>query len=134
MKILLDTHILLWAITNDIQLPENAKKMILNADNDIFFSSISVLEVQLKHIAHPDSLPIDGERFLNYCKQSGFAMLHLKCEPIFLLKTLERYPGRPPHKDPFDRLLICQAIDENMIFVTHDHLLGDYNVPNIIKV
>lgn len=48
MKILLDTHILLWAITNDIQLPENAKKMILNADNDIFFSTIS--EIGRAHV------------------------------------------------------------------------------------
>ncbi|MDO4921437.1 MAG: type II toxin-antitoxin system VapC family toxin [Phascolarctobacterium sp.] len=134
MKLLLDTHILLWAITNDQELTETTKELILCADNDIYFSIISVWEVQLKHLAHPKALPIDGEQFASYCKDSGFKCLPLNCKPIFLLKKLRRKQESAPHKDPFDRLLICQALDENMLFITHDHLLNDYDVANVVSV
>ena len=134
MKILLDTHILLWAISNSPFLDVKAKEIILNPENEIYYSTISTWEVQLKHIAHPESMTLDGENFSKYCKQSGFINLPLKENHIYALSKLIRKPEAPPHKDPFDRLLICQASEENMLFMTHDALIPDYNVCCIIQV
>ena len=134
MKILLDTHILLWAISNSPLLNSKAREIILNPENEIYYSVISTWEVQLKHIAHPEAMSLDGESFSKYCKQSGFIHLPLKEKHIFALPKLSRQPEAAPHKDPFDRILICQASEENMLFVTHDSLIPDYNVPCIIQV
>lgn len=61
MKILLDTHILLWAISNDSKLPEMARKLIENEENEIYYSIVSLWEVELKRLAHPDAMPVLAE-------------------------------------------------------------------------
>ncbi len=58
MKILLDTHILLWTISNDTKLPEKAKKLIIKEENEIYYSIVSLWEVEIKRLAHPDAMPI----------------------------------------------------------------------------
>ena len=58
MKILLDTHILLWTISNDIKLPEKARKLIEKEENEIYYSIVSLWEVELKRLAHPDAMPV----------------------------------------------------------------------------
>ena len=134
MKILLDTHILLWAISNDERLSEKARKLIENVDNEIFYSIISLWEVELKRIAHPDVMPVSAQQVADYCQQSGFQSLMLKEKHIYTLTGLKREETAPPHKDPFDRILICQASTENMMFVTHDSLMLGYNEPCILVV
>lgn len=134
MKILLDTHILLWAISNDERLSEKARKLIENADNEIFYSIISLWEVELKRIAHPDVMPVSAQQVADYCQQSGFQSLMLKEKHIYTLTGLKREETAPPHKDPFDRILICQASTENMMFVTHDSLMLGYNELCILVV
>ena len=61
MKILLDTHILLWAISNDSKLPEMARKLIENEENEIYYSIVSLWEVELKRLAHPTAMPVSAE-------------------------------------------------------------------------
>ena len=134
MKILLDTLILLWAISNDERLSEKARKLIENADNEIFYSIISLWEVELKRIAHPDVMPVSAQQVADYCQQSGFQSLMLKEKHIYTLTGLKREETAQPHKDPFDRILICQASTENMMFVTHDSLMLGYNEPCILVV
>lgn len=134
MKILLDTLILLWAISNDERLSEKARKLIENVDNEIFYSIISLWEVELKRIAHPDVMPVSAQQVADYCQQSGFQSLMLKEKHIYTLTGLKREETAPPHKDPFDRILICQASTENMMFVTHDSLMLGYNEPCILVV
>ncbi len=56
MKLLLDTHILLWAISNDMRLPEKARKLIEDETNEIYYSVISLWEVEIKHLAYPDAM------------------------------------------------------------------------------
>ena len=58
MNILLDTHILLWALSNDDRLPGKARELIENTENRIYYSLISLWEVELKHLAHPDAMPV----------------------------------------------------------------------------
>lgn len=127
MKILLDTHMLLWALTADRRLAQQARAMIETERNDVYYSIVSLWEVELKHLLHPAQMPLDGRAAASYAKSSGFLSLSIKEDHIFALHTLCRTEGTRPHKDPFDRLLICQAKAENMRFVTHDTLLSGYN-------
>lgn len=134
MKILLDTHILLWTLSDDARLSDKARKLIENEENDIYYSIVSLWEVEIKHLLHPDVMTISAEELTKYCEQSGFQELLIREKHIFALAGLKREEGTPPHKDPFDRMLICQADTENMIFVTHDSLIPGYNEPCIVAV
>ena len=64
MKVLLDTHILLWALSNDRRLPERAKRLIEDAENDIFYSIASLWEIEIKHLAHPDAMSVSSKEIL----------------------------------------------------------------------
>lgn len=66
--------------------------------------------------------------------QSGYQILPIREKHIFSLGNLSRDEKAPPHKDPFDRLLICQASSEDMLFVTHDSLIPAYDELNIVYV
>lgn len=134
MKLLLDTHILLWALSDDAQLSEKARKLLENEENEIYYSLASIWEIQMKHLAHPDRMNFDAEQVSGYCKESGFYKMPVSEEHIFCLKNLKRPDSAPAHKDPFDKIMVCQAMVENMLFVTHDHLIPDYNEPCIYAV
>ena len=133
MKLLLDTHILLWAMTDDEKLPEKARALIENVENEIYFSIISLWEIQIKHILHPQQME-QAKIVSQYCRESGFKMLSLSERAVDKLPDLKRPDSAPRHKDPFDKILICQAIAEEMIFLTHDSLISDYGVWNILFV
>ena len=59
MKVLIDTHIAIWAVLNDPKLPERARDIILDRENEIFYSTASVWEITIKHMLHPDKLRIN---------------------------------------------------------------------------
>lgn len=61
MRILLDTHILLWALSNDRRLPGKARNLIENEENEIYYSIISLWEVEIKRLAHPDAMPVSAK-------------------------------------------------------------------------
>ena len=134
MKVLLDTHILLWALTNDARLPDKARKLIENEENEVFYSIVSPWEVEIKHIAHPDSMSVAAEELTEYCEQAGFQRMLIREKHIYALSGLTRSEGAPPHRDPFDRIMVCQATTENMVFLTHDALLSYYDEPCIFVV
>lgn len=135
MKVLLDTHLLIWSLMDVSSLPEKAKKIISNPDNEIYYSIISLWEIEIKHIAHPVALPYSAEAVEKVSNEkAGFQLLQLTQSSIHKLSELKRPDSAPRHKDPFDRILICQAIANDMIFLTHDSLIPDYSVPNIVLV
>ena len=129
MKILLDTHILLWLFSDNKLLSEAAKEEILKEENDVFYSVVSVWEVAIKHAAHPDKIFLNGKQFSSLCRDSGFDMLPLHDSHVFAVETIQRDEDAPPHKDPFDRMLIAQAKAEGMTLFTHDKMLPYYNEP-----
>ena len=88
----------------------------------------------MKQIAHPNSIKITTERIVELCNELSFTELPLKNTQILQLKNLKRMENAPIHKDPFDRIMICQAIDENMIFITHDKMIQYYQSDNIFMV
>ena len=134
MKLLLDTHILLWTLSDDVQLPEKVRKLLENEENEVYYSLVSLWELQIKFLAHPGQMDFTAKQVADHCSESGFYRLPIREEHIFCLQYLKRPESAPAHKDPFDRLLICQAMEENMLFITHDHLIPDYNEPCIYSV
>ena len=134
MKILLDTHLLIWFFGGDEQLQLKARELIADEKNKIYYSLLSVWEVEIKHKVHPDRLSMTGERFLNHCEKLGFTQVPLSIEYILEVKNLVRRKNTPPHRDPFDRLMICQAIVEGMIFMTHDARIAEYVSDSIYKI
>ena len=134
MKLLLDTHVLLWTLLDSPILSEKARELILHTENQVYFSILSLWEIQLKHDLHPDLMPINARQFQEFCLESGFILLPLETESIFSLARLARPKEAKRHKDPFDRLLICQAISKNMLFLTHDSLLLDYSEPCVCLI
>lgn len=134
MKLLLDTHVLLWTLTNDKRLSARARLLIDSMDNDIFYSIVSPWEVQIKHQLHPERLEIDAQKLEEHCDASGFHRLSIQADHIHALGSLERQPGAAPHRDPFDRMMICQASVEGMLFLTHDARLAEYTDPCVMHI
>jgi PIN domain nuclease of toxin-antitoxin system len=131
MNVLLDTHILLWALTESPKLPQQALDIIADDKNNIYYSLASVWEVEIKYSL--GKMPISGEELSNYCRESGFRLLEIKESHIFSLKTLKR-EETPKHNDPFDRIMLAQAKVEGVNFLTHDHLISQYNEPCVVEV
>ena len=134
MNLLLDTHILIWALNEDNRLSEKAKELLLDEDNVIYYSSVSVWEVAIKHSIHPDNVSFTGKELAHFCQEAGFLPVEMKDKHVFALETLTRAADAPPHYDPFDRMLIAQAKSENMSFITHDSLTPYYNEKCIVSV
>lgn len=134
MKVLLDTHIIMWALSNDERLPREAEKIISRKENEIYYSTASVWEITIKHLKHPEHMPVSGKELSGYCRQAGYQELPVRDEYVYMLESLRRRVDAPRHKDPFDCLLIAQAKAEGMIFVTHDSLIPYYMESCIMSV
>ena len=134
MKLLLDTHIALWAISDSKRLREDVRELIENEENAVFYSMASVWEVAIKRKMHPEQMPIDEEVFVSLCEETGFDRLDIRLPHVFDLKNLARRETAPRHNDPFDRLLIAQARTEGMTFITHDSLLTGYDEKCVLTV
>lgn len=127
MNILLDTHIIIWSLVEPEKLSADALRLIGDMDNSIYYSSVSIWEIAIKNLANPEKVPISSEQIVRFCDEAGYKRLAMVNEHAFMLKMLHRKPESPPHKDPFDRMLIAQSKVEDMIFLTHDGLLKDYD-------
>ena len=134
MKVLLDTHIILWALDNNPKLSEKARQIISDSENQIYYSTASIWEIAIKHMARPDKICIDSQNLSDKCKASGFEMLPIYDRHVYKLETLTREKSAPPHNDPFDRILISQAKADGMKFITHDALIPQYNEDCIMAV
>ncbi|MBS0615021.1 MAG: type II toxin-antitoxin system VapC family toxin [Verrucomicrobia bacterium] len=119
MKLLLDTHVFLWWIKGDRRLPKNTKSKISQAE-DVFVSSASIWEATIK--IKLKKLDVDVNRMVNAITESGFAQLPILVEHA---AAVSRLPDI--HRDPFDRILIAQAIVEPLTFLTADAELKSYS-------
>ncbi|MBR4825952.1 MAG: type II toxin-antitoxin system VapC family toxin [Spirochaetaceae bacterium] len=134
MKILCDTHIIIWYLTGDNRLSQKARELIDDERNTIYFSIVSIWEVSIKHNRKPDKLTLSAQEFTNFCDEQGFIEYPLNQQHIFMIDTLTRPANAPEHHDPFDRLLISQAKSDGLTFITHDSLIPYYNEPCIMPV
>lgn len=134
MNLLLDTHIAIWALNDDAALSAKARELILDPDNTIYYSAVSVWEVLLKHARRPEDIPFNEKDFSAACKEAGFIPLGLTDKHMLAVSTLTRPDACKAHNDPFDRLLLAQAKVENFSFLTHDEQIPDYQEKCIIPV
>ena len=127
MNILLDTHIAIWAIGNHPNLSQKARELISDSDNTIYYSSVSVWEVLLKHDSPKNKLTLTPAQFVEYCEESGFYQLQLSTKHVLVASSLDISKVDKEHRNPFDRLLLSQAKAENYSFLTHDTRLPLYH-------
>lgn len=125
MKLLLDTHIFLWFISGDARLSQTAKAGILDPDNEVFLSVASVWEAVIKHQLGKLPLPQPPEIYLPHQRQTHrIASLEIDEATVTFLPKLPTL-----HRDPFDRILICQALQHGLILVTVDAAIMAYPIP-----
>ncbi|MCR4670853.1 MAG: type II toxin-antitoxin system VapC family toxin [Saccharofermentans sp.] len=132
MNILLDTHVLIWCFFSAQKIPDEIKDLITDPENNIFYSSLSVWEIGLKHAKRPREMPVDSERIIKECKKTGFLPLSLCNDHVLAESELVLKDQTIDHKDPFDRMLLSQALSEDMVFITHDPKMKAYDVPKMI--
>jgi len=127
MRILLDTCTFLWIITDSPELSDYAGQLFRDPSTDIFLSSVSTWEISIKHTLGRLPLPEPPERFIpTQRRQHGVETLPLEEDATLYLAKLPQL-----HKDPFDRMLVCQAIIHAMTIMTPDELISQYPVPSI---
>lgn len=122
MRLLLDTHIVLWSMSGDPRLGTLAE-IIMDPGNDIFVSTVSLMEIAIK--IRIGKLRLDLNGLLAEMSRQRFELLPLASQHIVELTKL---PVHDDHKDPFDHQLIAQAIAEDMTFLSRDRHVGRYPV------
>lgn len=121
MRVLLDTHLLLWSVASSRRLPKEARSLILDAKNEVFYSAASVWEVAIKSALRRRDFKANPEMLVRALTQGGFSEL-----PVTAAHTA-RVAGLPAiHRDPFDRLLVAQSLAEPMTLLTNDGALARY--------
>jgi PIN domain nuclease of toxin-antitoxin system len=116
MKLLLDTHIFLWFISGDNRLPDNLKEDIRNLEHEVYLSVVSIWEAIIKHQLGKLPLPEPPESYLP--KQRERHSIYSLSIDEASVGQLAKLP--PLHRDPFDRMLICQAVQHHLTIVTLD--------------
>lgn len=131
MEILLDTHILLWALLGSEQLTNKARRLIESENNEICVSLVSIWEIQIKHSKYPQIIP-DPALILDLCKKAGYRIKEINSMEIINIASL-KYHGKEEHKDPFDRLLLSTAKTYGLTFLTADSLIPEYKEQCVIS-
>ena len=119
-RYLIDTHILLWYLSDDKNLSFELKRVLEDTKNEILVSVVSLWEIFIKEDLGKLTVPKDIEK---YTTRSGFDFLDIELEHVLNIKNLKNH-----HKDPFDRMLIAQAIAENIPIITNDSKFLQYKV------
>ncbi|HMT43957.1 MAG TPA: type II toxin-antitoxin system VapC family toxin [Chakrabartia sp.] len=124
MNFLLDTHLLLWLLSEPDKLPPSIRVAIESGEADVCASAISIAEIAIKYKRNrgePGDMPIDGKQAQTLTEASGLSILPLEADHAAMLDTLPLH-----HRDPFDRMLVAQAKAEPMILWTCDAALSAY--------
>lgn len=123
MQFIIDTHVLIWFINGDKSLPETAINDIKNINNECFISIASIWEIAIKVNLNKLELKSGFDKIINFLTDLNIEILPITFEHIQTLNTLEFY-----HKDPFDRLIIAQAIAEQLTIISKDENFKKYQV------
>ena len=121
MKLLLDTHIVLWAAGQPEKLPESVRTLLTTPENTLFFSAASIWEIVIKQGLGREHFKVDPRRLRKMLIMHGYTELPVTAEHALTVETLPLL-----HKDPFDRLLLAQARAEGMLLLTVDAAILQY--------
>lgn len=122
MNLLLDTHVALWAITDSPKLPQRARDLIQAPKTTVWVSAASIWEIAIKCGLGRGDMPVSGQDAVRYFQESGYRFLPLDVEHALAVESLPAH-----HQDPFDRILVAQALVEPMRLMTHDPLVARYS-------
>ncbi len=127
MRLLLDTHLLLWASARSRRVPKEARRLLENPRNEVHYSSVSLWEIAIKLGLRRSDFRVDIGVLRLALSEMGFVEL-----PVTGAHA-ERLVDLPPiHKDPFDRMLVAQSLSEPLILLTNDDALEAYG--NVVRV
>jgi PIN domain nuclease of toxin-antitoxin system len=121
VKLLLDTHLLLWTAGESDRLSGKARKLIEAEENELFFSSGSLWEIVSKRGLGREDFKVDARLLRRGLLDNGYSELPIGSEHVVAIENLP-----PIHKDPFDRILIAQAQVEGITLLTADPTVGKY--------
>ena len=121
MKLLLDTHLLLWAAAEPKRLSPTARRLIDNPQSELLFSSASLWEVVIKHGLGRKDFQVDPRLLRRGLLDNGYGELPIVSDHVVALDSLP-----PIHKDPFDRVLVAQATVEGITLLTSDSVIAQY--------
>jgi len=124
MKLLLDTHLLLWAAGEPRRLSKPARKLIDNPDNQLLFSAASLWEVAIKRRLGREDFKVDARLLRRGLLDNGYSELPIISDHIVATESLPLL-----HRDPFDRILVAQATVEGVTLLTIDSLVSQYTGP-----
>ena len=124
MKLLLDTHVLLWAAGQPDRLPSKVRKLLDDPRNEPIFSSASLWEIAIKSGLGRDDFQVDARLLRRGLLDNGYVELPITSEHAVAIDCLPQI-----HKDPFDRLLVAQSMVEGIALLTADPLVARYPAP-----
>ena len=124
MRFLADSHVIYWAMTRPDELIPSAQEKLINPENEIFVSAASIWELQIKARKGKLLLPVG---FTSALTEEHFTPLPITWKHVEFTSTLPLLHGDP--FDPFDRLLIAQALVEGLVLMTRDEAMRVYDVP-----
>ena len=127
MRGLLDTHVALWALVDDPRLSSSARILIEDSRNILFVSAATVWEISIKRTVSPEKMPISGGEAVQFFQRAGYRFLDISPDHASRVETLPRH-----HNDPFDRIIVAQALIEPLVLVTSDRILSLYSDSIII--
>ena len=122
LRLLLDTHALIWALSGPRRLPPRVASEVRNPENEVYLSPVGTWEIAIK--AALGKIDVDVATVAAGAHDAGFEELAVTIAHTIQLSTLPAH-----HRDPFDRLLVAQAMVERLTIVTHDPLLARYSPP-----
>ena len=124
MKLLLDTHLLLWAAGEPRRLSAQARKLINDPENEVVFSAASLWEVAIKRGLDREDFQVDPRLLRRGLLDNGYRELPIISEHVVATESLPAI-----HKDPFDRILVAQATVEGITLLTTDSMVSQYPGP-----
>jgi PIN domain nuclease of toxin-antitoxin system len=123
VRLLLDTHLLLWAAASSKRLPREARELVEDAGNDVYYSAASIWEIAIKSSLRRKDFRVDLAELLAILPDMGLIELPVRAAHA------AGVTGLPPiHRDPFDRLLIAQSLAEPLTLLTNDAIFERYLV------
>ena len=127
MRVLVDTHVFLWWAEGDRRLPAKARAALRDPDNECLFSLASVWEIAIKAGLGKLRLAVPVQRYVvEQIAANGFKLLEIRLPHLGRLASLAKH-----HRDPFDRLLVAQALEDQLAVITADKLFTKYGVKRI---
>ena len=129
MRVLLDTHTLLWILFNPTNIDEKVIDIVTNYKNDICVSVVSLWEIEIKHLKRPDTMPYSAKEIKSAIEKAGFRLFPIRSEHIDKLSFIIE---QKIHQDPFDHLLLSTSLYEQCALLTHDKEVRNYRGVMII--